>query len=309
MSALSRVTRGFTLIKVSRSTSRPSLIPQKISPPRTIFSGDMARRATYEPDEIVNNVCYFRLALQRPDGTIAPVALNLPRIYREYRNVWPLKYDPQQFGSANARIEVRQLGLKKVAVLVFSTGKIVCPGPSSALSGLITAHAITFEMSRHLGAPFLMREYNLPNLVGKIHTHKVDIVKMAEILGKGMAKYIRKGEEKAFPACFVFPHRYAIGGDRVVYLVFRSGKVVITGCRSEDDVKANWGEARRLCAQFPLLGPIEEEEVPSAIEEADRELRKLTDPETIFALELILGCDPFAELEPARKRKRALTAK
>lgn len=261
-----------------------------------------------DPDEIVNNVCYFRLALQLSDGTIAPVALNLPRIYREYRAVWPLKYDPQQFGSANARIEVRQLGLKKVAVLVFSTGKIVCPGPSSALSGLITAHAITFEMSRHLDAPFVMREYNLPNLVGKIHTHQVDIAKMAEVLGDGMARYIPKGDSHSFPACFVFPHRNLPNGDKVVYLVFRSGKVVITGCQSEADVAANWVEARELCAQFPLLGPVEQEEIPSLLDEADRELRRLADPETLYALELAHEGNPFDEIPPAlalaRKRKR-----
>jgi len=216
-----------------------------------------------------NCVTYFRLALERPDGTIRPVKLNLKRIYLEKRDRWPLKYDPSQFGSANIRVECRVLGLKNVAALIFSTGKVVCPGPSSPRSGLIMAHLITAEVSRMLGAPFAMRNFQLPNLVGKINAPPVDIRMMADMLGDAKARYEPAGTHP-FPACFVFPHRDADEPDKVVYLVFDSGKVVITGCRSEEDVDKNAKEARDLCALFPKRGSPSEGLRTKRLREADR---------------------------------------
>ena len=220
-------------------------------------------------DRIENCVCYFRLALQRPDGTIAPVHLNLLRIYLEKRDEWSLKYDPQQFGSANIGIGCMSLGYKKVAALIFSTGKVVCPGPSSPRSGLIMAHLITGEVSRVLGAPFCMRDFQIPNMVGKVHTHPVDIATMAEILGDSKARYEPVGLHP-FPACFVFPHKDLPVPDKVVYLVFKSGKVVITGCRSEADVIKNMAEVRELCSYYPQRGLSAANEMPSALLAADR---------------------------------------
>lgn len=220
-------------------------------------------------DRIENCVCYFRLALQRADGTIAPIRLNLPRIDRAFRDRWSLNYDPKKFGSANIRIECRSLGLKNVAALIFSTGKVVCPGPSSPLSGLIMAHIIAAEVSRILGGPFCVRDFQLPNMVGKVHTHRVDIAAMAEMLGNSKARYRPTGAHP-FPACFVFPHINSARPDRVVYLVFKSGKVVITGCRSEDDVFRNMVEVRELCSHFPQRALNAANEMPSALMAAER---------------------------------------
>lgn len=229
-------------------------------------------------DKLANCVCYFRLALQRADGTIAPVRLNLLRIYREKRDVWPLKYDPQQFGSANIRIECRSLGHKNVAALIFSTGKVVCPGPSSQLSGFIMAHVITAEVSRVLGAPLCMRGFQIPNYVGTVYTHPVDIRSMADVLGDAKTRYEPDGS-RPFPACFVYPHKDSLRPDRVVYLVFDSGKVVITGCRSNEDMIANMREVRQLCALFPrraLNAMIEE---PSRLAAADQAMRLEINPD------------------------------
>jgi TATA-box binding protein (TBP) (component of TFIID and TFIIIB) len=230
-----------------------------------------------DEDQTVNNVCYFRLALQRPDGTIAPAYLNLLKIYLLYRDVWPLSYDPAQFGSANIRLSIRSLGLKNVAALVFSTGKVVCPGPSSAESGLIMAHAITREISRVLGAPFCMRDYQIPNVVGKIHANPIDLKEMASVLGNSMARY----KPERFPACFVFPYKNAIVPSKVVYLFFTSGKGVITGCDSESDLLANQRNAHELASHFPLDNPAPADEVPATLHAADRALLGLPEPAVI----------------------------
>lgn len=265
-----------------------------------------------DKDQIVNNVCYFRLALQRPDSTVVPVYLNLLKIYHMKRGEWPLKYDPQQFGSANIRIECRSLGLKNVAALIFSTGKVVCPGPSSPSTGLIMAHVITSEISRVLGASFCMRNYQIPNLVGKIHTHPVDIATMAEVLGHAKARYEPYGTG-GFPACFVFPHKDSIKKDEVVYLVFKSGKVVITGCRSEADVRSNQVEVRELCSHFPVRGPAPEAALPSALLAADRAMLGLPEARPGERQRLAIdarraegafGDESYALEAPIAKRKR-----
>lgn len=238
------------------------------------------RREMHPDDGIQNCVCYFRLAIERSDGTIAAAKLNLPRLYLEKRDRWPLRYDPNQFGSANIRFECRSLGLKNVAALIFSTGKVVCPGTSSPQTGLIMAHVITSEVSRMMEAPFVMRDFRVPNIVARILTHPVDIARMAEVLGGAKARYEPTGP-RPFPACFVFPHRDAAADrcDKVVYLVFDSGKVVITGCASEEDVIANMAEARQICLHFPKRaltgGPAIER--AAAIREADRAVREIGD--------------------------------
>src|SRR3990172_3295101 len=173
-----------------------------------------------DEDAIANCVCFFRLALCRPVGAIVPIELKLSKIFRLYCADWPLKYDPRQFGSANIKIECRSLGFKNVAALIFSTGKVVCPGPRSVPVGLVMAHLITREVSNILRAPLCMRDFQLTNVVAKIHTAPIDLRSMVERLGDAVARYKPNGD-RAFPACFVFPHRNDVESDRVVYLVFR----------------------------------------------------------------------------------------
>jgi TATA-box binding protein (TBP) (component of TFIID and TFIIIB) len=210
-------------------------------------------------------VCHFQLVLLASDGSLRRISLNLELIQKRFRERSALRYNPQRFGSANFRSECRSLGLKNVSALVFSTGQVVCPGPSSVESSLLHAHLIALQLSRVLGAPLRVRDFKITNIVAKITLAPIDLAALSRMLGHGKTNSKRRGPT-TFPACFVYPHKYGPEHDCVVYLCFATGMVVITGCSTVEQVRANQAEARAICEQFPLSRE------PRASEEPDESL-------------------------------------
>lgn len=194
---------------------------------------------------VVNNVCCFHL--ESDEGF--PVHLNLSKFHQDFADVFPLKHDAKQFGSATIHVEYRSLGLKQIAVLIFSTGRIVCPGTSSEFSGLIYAHAIALTISRILEMPLKIAKFSVPNRVGKAMGPKTDPAAIHALLGAPMSKYDDETPDK-FPAVFVRPEGTS---SRIVYLFFKSGKIMITGCRSAEEMMIHQTKARIMAESFAAL--------------------------------------------------------
>jgi len=207
-------------------------------------------RKMRKDDCLVNCVTFFRLALEQADGTLMPLHFNLRRIYYENCHRWPLRYDPQQFGSANLRIDCRNLGLKNVGALIFASGKVVCPGSSVTETGLIMAWIIARFLSHIVDETLVVRAFVPPNIVGRLKTAPVDLQRLADVYGSERARYQPTGPQ-AFPACFINPDtsKEPIPAN-IVYLVFRSGNVIVTGCRSEESARRHVELARGLCNEF-----------------------------------------------------------
>src|SRR3989304_9042335 len=119
-------------------------------------------------DSLVNCVAFFRLALERSDGTLSPLTFNLKRIYYENCTRWPLRYNPRQFGSANLRLDCRALGLKNVGVLIFASGKVVCPGATDMDSEMIMAYIVVDILSHIVNRRLIVRAFMPPNIVGRL---------------------------------------------------------------------------------------------------------------------------------------------
>lgn len=158
-------------------------------------------------------------------------------------------YTPRQFGSAKVTIPCTYAKRGRILALVFSTGKVIAIGldPSTSLVG---ADQVAREMSIILGKPMEARDVKMPNLVGKINAGPVDLEIMARKLGSEIAHW----DPDHFPACFV-----STGGtsDPVKYMIFGSGKIIITGCQSEEVLRQHMEKARQLCIDYASLPALE----------------------------------------------------
>ena len=207
-------------------------------------------------DGVVNNVGNWRLTVWI-DGEFWQVRFALEKMYYMFRHLSPLVYRPDRFGSLNEGFEVPPLGQKKFKILVFVPGTCVGPGASSGLTALLSAHLSTLTFIERWGIPLHMTNFNHSNIVVRTHVdHRVDLRKMANALGTDRARYDPDpSSPNSFPACFLRLHGPWLPEeqrDKVKALVYSTGRIVITGIRSEADVERCESEAKEIATHFKL---------------------------------------------------------
>jgi len=131
------------------------------------------------------------------------------------------EYNPDQFPGL-----VLRLTKPKTALLVFSTGKMVCTGAKSEEGVYKAIEKVTRLFEKHgirIGEP----KITIQNIVASGNLNAaVDLERAAYLLENSMY------EPEQFPGLI-----YRMEDPHVVILIFSSGKVVITGAKKEGDVK------------------------------------------------------------------------
>ncbi|MCD6368222.1 MAG: TATA-box-binding protein [Thermoproteales archaeon] len=131
------------------------------------------------------------------------------------------EYDPDQFPGLVLRINK-----PKTALLIFSTGKMVCTGAKSENEVYKAVDKVVKLLAKYgidLGEP----EITIQNIVASGSLNgTVDLERAALLLENTMY------EPEQFPGLI-----YRMGDPRVVILVFSSGKCVCTGAKKEKDVE------------------------------------------------------------------------
>ena len=144
--------------------------------------------------------------------------MDLIAIMKIFRNV---EYRPKRFPGL-----VFRLKKPKTTTLIFSTGKMVCTGAKSEKIAKSAVKKVVRELKKE---GFIIRgrpKIEIVNIVGTADIGGgVDIEVMADILDNIMY------EPEQFPGLI-----YRMYDPRVVILIFRSGKMVLTGSKSEDQV-------------------------------------------------------------------------
>ena len=144
--------------------------------------------------------------------------MDLMAIMKIFRNV---KYRPKRFPGL-----VFRLKQPKTATLIFSTGKMVCTGAKSEKMAKSAVRKVVRELRK---AGFIIRgspKIEIVNVVGTADVGgDVDIEAVSDILDNTMY------EPEQFPGLI-----YRMKEPKVVILMFRSGKLVLTGGKSEDQV-------------------------------------------------------------------------
>ncbi len=146
-------------------------------------------------------------------------ALDLSAIARSVPNI---EYDPEEFPGLIMRLESPRL-----TALVFNSGKMVVTGAKSTQMLIKGFKKIIRIFVRHgiiiVGKP----KIQIQNIVASANLGvEVDLEKAAYLLPNTMY------EPEQFPGLI---HR--MDDPKVVLLIFSSGKMVITGAKSEEDVQ------------------------------------------------------------------------
>ena len=162
--------------------------------------------------------------------------LDLKAVAHGMRNA---EYTPKRFSAVIIRILD-----PKSTCLAFQSGKIVVTGTKSAADAQLAARKHARLISK-LNFPVKFLNFKLRNFVGVVNA-KVPL--RLEALANAYHKFCTY-EPELFPGLV-----YRMTRPEVVGLVFVSGKVVLTGAKSEEEAKQAWDNLYPVLKKFQKVG-------------------------------------------------------
>lgn len=145
--------------------------------------------------------------------------LDLKQIALHARNA---EYNPKRFAAVIMRIRE-----PKTTALVFSSGKMVCTGAKSTDDSFTAARKFA-RIIQKTGFPAKFTEFQVHNIVA---SYDVRFAIRLEGLAN-VHNLFSSYEPELFPGLI-----YRMAKPKVVLLIFVSGKIVITGAKSLNDIK------------------------------------------------------------------------
>ncbi len=131
-----------------------------------------------------------------------------------------VEYEPDQFPGL-----VLRLNQPKSAALMFSNGKVISTGTKSVKQANDAIESL-LNIFKELSIPYNNTRHNIDNVVASTHAGKeLNLTKIALSLEE--TEY----EPEQFPGLVY--RQYETG---VVFLLFRTGKIVCTGAKSEEQI-------------------------------------------------------------------------
>jgi transcription initiation factor TFIID TATA-box-binding protein len=161
--------------------------------------------------------------------------IDLLAIMKVFRNV---DYRPKKFPGL-----VFRLKRPKTSILIFTTGKMVCTGAKSEKEAFSMVRRVVNELKKE---SFIIRgrpKIDVVNVVGTADVGgEIDLEAMSDVLENVMY------EPEQFPGLI-----YRMTEQKVVLLVFASGKLVITGARRGEQVHEAAEKIRAILIDYDLL--------------------------------------------------------
>lgn len=161
--------------------------------------------------------------------------MDLLAIMKVFRNV---DYRPKRFPGL-----VFRLKRPKTATLIFTTGKMVCTGARSEKEAFSVVRRVVRELRKE---GFVIRgepDIFIANMVATADFGGVvDLEATADILDNVLY------EPEMFPGLI-----YRMEDPKVVLLIFRSGKIVLTGAKREEQVHEAAEKMRAILIENELL--------------------------------------------------------
>eukprot|EP00213_Chloropicon_mariensis_P002685 CAMPEP_0197471068 /NCGR_PEP_ID=MMETSP1309-20131121/1914_1 /TAXON_ID=464262 /ORGANISM="Genus nov. species nov., Strain RCC998" /LENGTH=238 /DNA_ID=CAMNT_0043008465 /DNA_START=68 /DNA_END=784 /DNA_ORIENTATION=- len=144
--------------------------------------------------------------------------LDLRSIVRQARNA---EYNPRRFAAVIMRIRE-----PKTTALMFASGKMVCTGAKSEAMSQLAAKKYV-RVVQKCGMPAEFKDFKVQNMVGSCD---VQFPIRLEVLAHSHSMFCSY-EPEIFPGLI-----YKMKSPKVVLLIFVSGKIVLTGAKSREDI-------------------------------------------------------------------------
>ena len=158
------------------------------------------------------------------------VRLDLKTIALKCRNT---EFNPRRFGAV-----VMRLREPRATALIFASGKVCVTGVKSTHNATLAMKKFHYILERIGFQPHAYMDYKIQNIVGTCDCGFPIRLEGLVYAHSAFASY----EPELFPGLI-----YRLVSPRVVFLIFVSGKVVITGAKKETDL------ANALTKLYPVL--------------------------------------------------------
>lgn len=163
--------------------------------------------------ELQNVVATFNLGVDTLD--LRAVALRKPFV----------EYNPQKFAAATIRIRE-----PRTTALAFASGNMVCTGAKTEIQARIAGRKYVRLLQKH-GIPVSFRNFKIQNIVASAEIpHCLKLVELSRAFGPYVSY-----EPDLFPGLV-----FRTTAPKLVFLLFRSGKIVITGAKSRSEIQSTF---------------------------------------------------------------------
>jgi len=161
--------------------------------------------------QIQNVVATFNLGVDKLD--LRELSLQRPFV----------EYNPHKFAAATLRLRD-----PKTTALAFASGNLVCTGSKDEMTSRWASRRYVRLLQRH-GVSVLFRRFKIQNIVASANTgHPLKLKELSVKYGP-YCSY----EPDLFPGLV-----FRTSEPKLVFLCFRSGKVVITGAKTRNEIES-----------------------------------------------------------------------
>lgn len=189
-------------------------VKRKKKPVRKKINPDDFKNSRPQPGqlptfELQNVVATFNLGVDHLD--LRAIALEKPFI----------EYNPQKFAAATIRIRT-----PRTTALAFASGNMVCTGAKTELESRLAGRKYVRILQKH-GIPVSFRNFKIQNIVASAEIpHTLKLIELSKAYGPYVSY-----EPDLFPGLV-----FRTTEPKLVFLLFRSGKIVITGAKSRGEI-------------------------------------------------------------------------
>lgn len=203
------------------------------------------------PFQLQNVVATFNIGLERID--LRNLALTHSFI----------EYNPYKFAAATMRISN-----PRTTALAFASGNMVCTGAQTEAKSRLASRKYVRLLQKH-GVPVSFRDFKIQNIVAATYVHRT--IKLNE-LAKAFGPFVSY-EPDLFPGLV-----FRTTDPKLVFLIFRSGKIVITGAKKRDQITDTYDKLyQNVIKHF-----FDEEGSSSSSSEYRTQLRRNIQPPNFF---------------------------
>jgi transcription initiation factor TFIID TATA-box-binding protein len=196
--------------KALKKTKAPKKKKQLIDPTALVLEKPRLPLPSFE---LQNVVATFNLGVDFLD--LRSIALEKPFI----------EYNPQKFAAASLRIRS-----PRTTALAFASGNMVCTGAKTEIESRFAGRKYVRILQKH-GIPVSFRDFNIQNIVASAEVpHALKLVELSQSYGPYVSY-----EPDLFPGLV-----FRTTAPKLVFLIFRSGKVVITGAKCREEIEKTW---------------------------------------------------------------------